>query len=218
MLQNFKRDGNEPLAAYGSCYTDDDIFRIGEMLRDGMSAGQIAAKMRGKTRNAIIGLVQRNKYLRAIGFERSPGQPRYRSEPKPPKLQSPKFYTVEDQNEIAAMLLDGASSAEIADKLGRSPGAVRNFIFRTPRLKDIGFVQTLHSRRKRKRTVFDPVSVGESLDLPLADLENNQCRYATNNAKGDERHLFCGQETHKGTSWCEAHYRVVHGLPLEGRG
>lgn len=48
-----------------------EISRLGKMLKEGMSAGQIAEQF-NVTRNAIIGIVHRDKTLSAIGFDRSP--------------------------------------------------------------------------------------------------------------------------------------------------
>lgn len=53
-------------------WTEQDRARIGAFLMDGLSASQIGNEM-GVTRNAIIGLVHRDKNLRAIGFARKGG-------------------------------------------------------------------------------------------------------------------------------------------------
>lgn len=52
-------------------YTNN-IEKIADMLREGKSASEIGAHF-GVSRNAVIGLVHRNKELREIGFKRSPG-------------------------------------------------------------------------------------------------------------------------------------------------
>lgn len=44
-----------------------------------------------------------------------------------------------------------------------------------------------------------------SLNLALADLDARQCRYATNDAAIGEEHLFCGQPTEDGSSYCACH-------------
>lgn len=59
-------------------YSDEQIAIIAERLRAGDSATEIAAYLPGKTRNAIIGLVHRNKTLNAIGFARKGGDGRKR--------------------------------------------------------------------------------------------------------------------------------------------
>lgn len=60
-----------------SGYTDHEIALIGRWLREGLSATGIAGRLsvaRGRevSRNAIIGIVLRNKVLNGIGFARGP--------------------------------------------------------------------------------------------------------------------------------------------------
>lgn len=51
-----------------AAYTKAEIDRIATMLRDGLSASQISSIMTDRSRNSIIGIVHRNKVLKAIGF------------------------------------------------------------------------------------------------------------------------------------------------------
>lgn len=52
-------------------WTDEIKEQIAEMLREGLTASQIAARIGGVSRNAVIGVVHRDKRLKAIGFKRS---------------------------------------------------------------------------------------------------------------------------------------------------
>jgi GcrA cell cycle regulator len=63
------------LVSTGRGYTTEEVVKVAGWLRDGLSASQIAAKLtdlrHGRnpvSRNAAIGLVHRNKALKAIGF------------------------------------------------------------------------------------------------------------------------------------------------------
>ncbi|RWC29819.1 MAG: hypothetical protein EOS70_23290 [Mesorhizobium sp.] len=61
----------------GSTYAPGEIDDIAGWLRDGLSATQIADALSRQrrtpvSRNAIIGVVHRNKLLKSIGFERQP--------------------------------------------------------------------------------------------------------------------------------------------------
>lgn len=60
--------------------------------------------------------------------------------------------------------------------------------------------------------VADPVRP-VTLDLPLAELSRNQCRFATNKAVKGEAHLFCGLETKPGSSFCSHHHSRVFVRP-----
>ena len=61
----------------------------------------------------------------------------------------------------------------------------------------------------------DPVRPA-TLDLPLAELSLNQCRFATNKAARGEAHLFCGLDTKPGSSFCHHHHSLVFVRPLRG--
>ncbi|MEP9389625.1 GcrA family cell cycle regulator [Mesorhizobium sp. KR9-304] len=62
-----------------SAYSDAEIDAVAEWLREGLSATQIVEKFAGSfrrwvSRNSIIGIVHRNKRLKAIGFGRNNGR------------------------------------------------------------------------------------------------------------------------------------------------
>lgn len=69
-------------------WTHEEKGRVADYLKAGMSAAEIAAEFGDKTRNAIIGVVQRDKTLASIGFIRSPGQRHardWKARPKKPR-------------------------------------------------------------------------------------------------------------------------------------
>lgn len=91
-------------------YTSEEIEAIAGWLRDGLSGKQMAAaftaKFRFVSRNAIIGIVLRNKTLHAIGFARSPGSGKPKRVPQAPKpfipaLKVNKQAALYSQNNIA---------------------------------------------------------------------------------------------------------------------
>ena len=57
-----------------SVWTPDKKDQVAELLRQGHSASHIARQFPDATRNAIIGLVHRDKTLMAVGFARSIGR------------------------------------------------------------------------------------------------------------------------------------------------
>ncbi len=72
----------------GHCYSAEDIEKIAGWLRDGLSASQISGMLstaRGfcVSRNAVIGIVHRNRTLKQIGFAR--GHPHGKRPPREPK-------------------------------------------------------------------------------------------------------------------------------------
>ena len=70
-----------------SAYTDQELADIGVWLKKGLSASQIAKKLsadRGQmvSRNAIIGIVHRNRTLKTLGFANATGSRTERSRKK----------------------------------------------------------------------------------------------------------------------------------------
>lgn len=54
-------------------WTDELKDQVAAMLRKGLTASQIAARLEGVSRNAVVGVVNRDRRLKEIGFKRSPG-------------------------------------------------------------------------------------------------------------------------------------------------
>ena len=82
-----------------SVWTPDKKHQVAELLRQGASAGQIARQFHPTTRNAIIGVVHRDKDLRQIGFANANrGQPAL----KPPTKKKPSMH--KPDNRIAALI------------------------------------------------------------------------------------------------------------------
>ena len=64
-----------------STWTEEDKMRVAEMMKAGLTTGQIGAKM-GKTANSISGIVHSTPWLKAIGFQSVYAKPRS-TEPAP---------------------------------------------------------------------------------------------------------------------------------------
>ena len=54
-------------------WTSELKDRVARLLGEGLSASQIAAKIEGASRNAVVGVVHRDQRLREIGFARRSG-------------------------------------------------------------------------------------------------------------------------------------------------
>lgn len=117
-------------------WTDEARDLIAELLEQGCSAAEIATHFPGKTRNAIIGIVTRDKRLANIGFKANPGGRagnyvppaktillgRQSSKPpKPPKKTAPKRQPPPPKPVIVSQNTDEM----IADWLARNGGARR---------------------------------------------------------------------------------------------
>lgn len=124
-----------------SAYTQTEMDRIADGLREGLSASQIAkalSEFRGASisRNAIIGVVRRNKKLRAVGFDRAkPGSPKGGTPPAPYQLPGRLFLAAVDE-------IDREGEAYRL----KSPAAVRPMPTRQPRFAAMRFADCLSSR------------------------------------------------------------------------
>ncbi|WP_114214194.1 GcrA family cell cycle regulator [Ochrobactrum sp. 3-3] len=100
------------------------LDQIAQMLRDGLSARQIAAKFDGVSRNAVIGLVGRRADLAEIGFSRSPrgGEDRAHKvarlrREKAPRPEKPKKEAVAVEEAAEVVRPDIAASLYDANSL-----------------------------------------------------------------------------------------------------
>ena len=160
-------------------YTAREIQIIARCLRGGLSAAEIAGRISGErreavSRNAIIGLVARDKALSAIGFCRA--RPKQAKPAKPAKPAGP------------ARKRTGLTATHVAR---RSAGREKEAAFVTP-------VKAVSSGASA--IVYDAAA----LHVPLMDLRAGQCRFAVNDARPGEPHLFCGQPIRRG-SYCAHH-------------
>lgn len=151
-----------------SAYSTQEIEAIAGWLREHLSATEIANKLAVErrcpvSRNAIIGIVHRNKRLAGIGFSGSSGRP-LRGSPVP-----------------------GAPSVPRAPKL--NAGNIRSkkegraldppFAPPKPRHVDDGIAPSVYDACARH--------------LPMMALEAGECRWPVNTAAHAEQHLFCGK-------------------------
>jgi GcrA cell cycle regulator len=167
-----------------SKYTDEEIAFIEKALREKCSAAKIASmfseEFRDITRNAITGVIRRNKTLDAIGLQ---GDGSFR------KTKTVAYDKPKKQK------LNPTNIARKKEARKSDPG-LPNW--------------TIKGRGQSKPPQAISVALSpDSRNIPLADLEPGMCRYATNDAYRGERHLFCGHKTELGSSWCPYHENIV---------
>lgn len=66
-------------------WTPDRVDRLSQFWADGLTARQIAEKLGGVSRNAVIGKAHR------LNLQRGTEPPEYKPEPPPPPIQEPIF-------------------------------------------------------------------------------------------------------------------------------
>lgn len=135
------------------------------------------------SRSSVIGLVHRDAALNEIGFARSKGP----SEKSKAALSSARRTEPKSAPKRTARQLSVVAALKAEDTANETIAA-------------------------KPALVADPVHP-TTLDLPLAELSRNQCRFATNNAVKGEPHLFCGLDTKSGSSFCDHHHSRVFVRP-----
>ncbi|MCV3209628.1 hypothetical protein OHD62_17440 [Mesorhizobium sp. YC-39] len=175
-----------------SGYTPEEIDAIALWLRDGQSAAAIANRLSKQrkapvSRNAIIGVVHRNKRLAAIGLSGGSGQPVKGSTgpraPSVPRMQKP------------------VQHLRAGNIRGKKEGRAHDPVFSAPAPKPVDDGISPH--------VYDATA----RHVPLVDLRNGECRFAVNDAALGEQHLFCGKAAGFG-SYCPHHARRAGVRPV----
>lgn len=160
-----------------SCrYSDEEIDRIAGWLREGLSGSQIAAnlsQLRGAevTRNQAIGVIHRNKALKAIGFKRQSGWSHGRPKSTTPRQERPKRSPRASPGYIP--------QRQFMDELNQMP---------EPSISPIDY--RIASYKPRARDLGDPEAYDrDSRRILLEDLTSTTCKWPVNDGGP---FLFCG--------------------------
>lgn len=131
--------------------------------------------------------------------------------------------------EVATLLKQGLSAAQIGAQLGISRNAVIGKVGRDESLSRIGFawtraqhfagknperlkVKTLNfksdkpKRMKRPAVALVAPDPEYTVAKPMLLLGARDCRWSINSAEQDEIHLFCAGTTESGKSFCPHHH------------
>lgn len=170
--------------------TQEKLDRIKSNWRPGMSARDIMASIGAPSRNAVIGYYSRYRQeLSAYPLE-GVGGVAIRLTPEEKHRR-----TLERNRRYQAKKSTAASP-------GDRRKAMRGGIVSKSRLKPAP-----------KPVLVAPQTSG----VPLLDLGPRQCRYCVNEPeKGSNAHLFCGEVTEPGKSWCTWHEQIVWGRGTAG--
>lgn len=156
------------------------------------------------------------------------------------------IWTPEQDNRIAELLRAKKTASEIGAELGRSRNAIIGRVARCAMLKEIGFARApgdktgIRYKKPSARKVMDdskrskvqvirpkpvaakPVSVQPPTERhhvgrPLGMLLACRCKFAiTPHDAPKGAHLFCGEVTEPGKSWCAWHEQIVWGRGTAG--
>lgn len=172
-------------------YPEHEIETIKRLFREGKSAAEIARTLKTRTRNAVIGKMQRMGLTRPdprdFNTGRAPSAPKPRAAPKPKPVRAPKPPKPRAQN----------------------PHAGRPGYISTSDHREVEKVRAIQAGEGR--TFSERVDLGcgvESLN-PRPFLEATGCKWPI---KREGRTLYCCNPVMGGDSygrfWCGGHYRV----------
>lgn len=171
----------------GPGYSEQEIRIIAGWLSDGKSAGQIASDfsvVRGEpvSRNAIIGIVHRNKVLGAIGFGQSSARP------KGERVRQPA-------SKVAKALPKAKSFVHSGNIASKREARAFDPPYAPPRMRhvDDGINPKTYDLESRR--------------LPLPDLGARDCRWPVNDPERGSTFLFCAQTVTGEGHYCPHHAR-----------
>jgi hypothetical protein len=165
------------MAGPAPSWSTKDRNRIAEMLRAGWSRRNIAAAFH-VSRNAVCGLIFRDKQLRATARPKEKRSPMAK---QPPKPKPPPSRT------IPPLDVKPARNSGLNFGTHKLPGEAKSKPLPPP----------------SARAALAP----DMRRVPLVDLNANECRWpVAEDAEG--RHLFCGAGTQPEKSWCPYHCAI----------
>jgi GcrA cell cycle regulator len=161
---------------------------VAKLLRDGLSAGQIAEKLPfAISRNAVIGLVHRDETLRAIGFKNAPRRPQGQKQPEPMPVPMPK--KTERREEPAAAKGATSQQPSIHGPAGETIRSAQGAVKETTPL----------TGQPPTGVVSTPIGV------PLVEIRDGLCRFPLWGNDGAPDFLMCGKAAPAGQVYCERH-------------
>lgn len=171
-------------------WTPDRVKRLSQLWDDGYSALQIAADLKGVSRNAVLGKVWRLRLAKRHTFTakenvewaqaRAAGET-FEREPR----RQPRLPGVKPKN--------GKSGYEAGTRI-RKPYKKKSRAQR--------FAEAEKAKRGLLWSLFD---LRES-SIGILDLTNETCRWP----QGDDPVRYCGCGVMRDSSYCEEHHRIAH--------
>ena len=201
-------------------WTDERVEQLKQMWMDGLSASQIAARLGGVTRNAVIGKVHRlglsnrsgggGASAKAEAKPAKPAKPTTEAKPKPaPKPAAPKP-AAEPAVSAAPEPAPAAAPAQVPARSNVTP--LRKQIIPAgqplppqPSANEISpeaLAKVSEIEKKAKR-------------LTLLELTERTCKWPVGDPATDD-FWFCGLPVQQGKPYCEAHVGVAF-QPMSNR-
>lgn len=171
-------------------WTDERVELLKKLWADGLSASQIAAKLGGVSRNAVIGKVHR---LKLSGRAKSTKS----TAPKMKRPAAPRASTGGGNSGGVSGRTSAYSTMRGAPMVSRSMGATA--------LKHDADAQALTMLTPRP---IEDVVVPIAKRLPLTELNENTCKWPYGDPLTDDFY-FCGHATDEKSPYCKYHGKLA---------
>lgn len=180
-------------------WTDERVEMLKKLWAEGLSASQIAAKLGGVTRNAVIGKVHR---LKLSGRAKTPksSAPRVRRTPNPG-----------GSTRSSRRAPSGGSTVGGYSMPQRTPPSVTHTIGATA-LKQDQEIVAYQTPRRDAEDVVAPMP----LKLTLVDINENTCKWPYGDPLQGEFY-FCGHGNEENSPYCKYHSKLAFQQPHERR-
>lgn len=175
---------------------EERIRLIRKGVSEGLSASEIAARIGGCTRNAVIGLAERAKVPLRSKITLAPLVGNIETPPPPPA--KPKEKPINPRLPAKSQLGPAALEAQrrLVDRRTVKPAVVTD-------------EDALFEKDDRPAVVISDMKEPEPLKLSMAELTDKVCRFPI----GDPQHAdfyFCGNPTGGIPPYCKYHARKTH--------
>lgn len=165
-------------------WSHERIAKVADLLIEGLSASQIGQEL-DVSRNAVIGIVHRSRYLKSIGFARVAGG--------------------RDGGTVPGQSARAPKSVSVS-------GTSRHRTIRGGKLSLNRMKPPPVSTPLPSPEPIAPRVQLEPRNLRLMQLTARTCKWPVNDPpRGVNGHLFCGHKTTPGKSWCAYHCERAFG-------
>ncbi|MER0239916.1 GcrA family cell cycle regulator [Fulvimarina sp. MAC8] len=181
-------------------WTDERVSTLKQLWTEGLSASQIADKLGGVTRNAVIGKVHRLK-LESRGktaAEEAPVEAKPVEEPVETVQQQPQVEIIEET--VVAGRFAAAASAASAPR----PQSFGATALKMEPEEDEDYEVEPETRTDAKTGEVVPIA----RKLTLVQLTERTCKWPVGDPMHDDFH-FCGNSSRDSSPYCEFHAKLA---------
>ena len=188
-------------------WTDERVELLKKLWTEGLTASQIAAKLGGVSRNAVIGKVHRLKLeSRGNGSKAGDATKRAAAPVRPTAAKSSPSQPRPSRGGAAAT---PSPSINLA---GRPMTTTTHAVGATVMKAEVEAKSLAELDTRPVEDVVVPIA----RKLPLVELSERTCKYPYGDPLTDDFY-FCGHDTHDESPYCKYHAKLVYQQPQDRR-